>query len=733
MRIMLLAVNCLATLTFWLADTSAFAQQRSVDSLSQRILPLPESELSDSQTQMELLKRLRSLIAGHEDAAKEADAKADDSPGTKNAPAIDEQQLDQLQQALKNLQDQLPPGIKPPELDSIPKEQLDQAMSNPAVQQQLKKMLEQFAKDGLLPKTDNSGDKSQSPTLPRPNGPLPKTAAPTSPFDRPSALEPRFPAEPESTRPPESLGQQETPKADSEEPQPKPAEQSWQSLKDAMKKLADIAQGEKNAPRDTPPHNGDGQTPDISEMPSDPKSASPNGNSPQGEPPATDEPERGDSEKKEQSLKTLQDLLERFKNSQRDQPNGNHAEAAGPQINNDDFPSDQKTDDTSASPATDSAAQRPQNGRSTVTPSSPSSDASNRVLRRTDRSSPMIPPPGTAPRSSQQGEVFPPMPLPPRDSVPRRSPVPQNPVQPPQLQFDMNSPPPELDVREELENRGLRGTFEKIVQKAKEESRARQQQESVAGQAGISPIQQGKRVAPASPSGGSPAPNDAGLQKSLGDLLSGLDGNLQDIAKDAKFKTPPPDNPQSRNPSTQSPSPNSDSSLGKIRDAASGFFSDLSKAPQAPAPPSPSNSGSGGGSVLATDAPFAIGSIFFVACALIGVGGMIAYLMRKPLMKLVTDATGVTRGHSKLQRGEIQTRADVIAAFHDLALSPRQTVESWWTHRAAAEKLGAESPQSRQAVDTLAEIYEQARYLPDNVVLPADRIQSARTALAECR
>ena len=839
MRIMLLAVNCLATLTFWLADTSAFAQQRSVDSLSQRILPLPESELSDSQTQMELLKRLRSLIAGHEEAAKEADAKADDSPGTKNAPAIDEQQLDQLQQALKNLQDQLPPGIKPPELDSIPKEQLDQAMSNPAVQQQLKKMLEQFSKDGLLPKTDNSGDKSQSPTLPRPNGPLPKTAAPTSPFDRPSALEPRFSAEPESTRPPESQGQQETPKADSEEPQPKPAEKSWQSLKDAMKKLADIAQGEKNAPRDTPPHNGDGQTPDISEMPSDPKSDSPNGNSPQGDPPATDEPERGDSEKKEQSLKTLQDLLERFKNSQRDQPNGNLAEGAGPQINNDDFPSDKGTDDNSASPATDSAAQRPQNGRSTVTPSSPSSDASNRVLRRTDRSSPMIPPPGTAPRSSQQGEVFPPMPLPPRASVPQRSPVPQNPVQPPQLQpdraeprtglepqnerssptspeapssglfpsvsefikeqiqkglstpadedgvaksntqpqnprpgdmnaggskssgagsrnssnrnpgstdnvrngnapsgvpgFEKNSPPPDLDVRKELENRGFRGTFERIVQKAKEESRARQQQESVAGQAGITPGPQDLSVVPARPSGGTPAPNDAGMQKSLGDLLSGLDDDLQDIAKDAKFNTPPMDDAQSRNPSTQSPSPNSDSSLGKIRDAASGFFSDLSKAPQATAPPSPSNSGSGGGSVLATDAPFAIGSIFFVACALIGVGGMIAYLMRKPLMKLVTDATGVTRGHSKLQPGEIQTRADVIAAFHDLALSPRQAVESWWTHRAAAQKLGAESPQSRQAVDTLAEIYEQARYLPDNVVLPADRIQSARTALAECR
>ena len=85
--------------------TSIGAQQRNIDSSSQRILPLPESELSDSQTQMELLKRLRSLIAGNDDAAK-----SDDQSDAPNAPAIDEQQLEQLQQALKRLQDQFQIG-----------------------------------------------------------------------------------------------------------------------------------------------------------------------------------------------------------------------------------------------------------------------------------------------------------------------------------------------------------------------------------------------------------------------------------------------------------------------------------------------------------------------------------------------------------------------------------------------------------------------------------------------
>lgn len=880
-------------------STCIGAQQRNIDASSQRILPLPESELSDSQTQMELLKRLRSLIAGNDDAAK-----SDDPPDASNAPAIDEQQLEQLQQALKKLQDQLPPGIKPPELDSIPKEQLDQAMSNPAVQQQLRKMLEQFSKDGLLPKTDNRGDKLQNPAMPGPNGQLPKPAAPKSPSDLPYSREPQIPTEPDSMRlpksmnPPESKGQQDASRQNSDEPQPKPADKSWQSLKDAMKKLTDIAQGQKKSPRSATESSDEGQTADISEMPSDPResekieskkpesspdsepngrpsqnrprsnpnsrpfdapqpggrpnkssppssandnlSDSPNTNSPQELPPTKDEPEQVDLEKKEQSLKTLQDLLERFKNSQRDQQNGINAEETNPQADNEELPVGEETGRNSMSPGTDSGSKRSQNDSSNRPQSSPSPDRSDRVLRRPDRSSPMIPPPGTAPRSSEQGEVFPPMPLPPRDTVPRSSDTPQNPAQQPFIQpnrfeprngseprseqssptapeasssglfpsvsefikdqiqkgltnsapddrvaksntppqnsrplgmkpaapqsrgtgrgnplnrnsasdrnahnsnpppgvpgFDMNTLPPDLDVRKELENRGLRGTFEKIVQKAKEESRARQQQESVAGQSGITQGPQDLSVVPAGPSGGSQTPNDPGMQKSLGDLLSGLDDDLQEIAKDAKFNTQPMDSPRSRNSSTQSPSANSDSGLGKIRDAASGFFSDLSKAPQAPATPSNSNSGpGGGGSALATDTPFAIGSIFFVACALIGVGGLIAYLMRKPLMKLVSDATGVTRGHSMLQPKEIQSRADVIAAFHDLALSPRQAVESWWTHRAAAQKLAAESPQSRTAVDTLAEIYEQARYLPDDVELPADKIQSARNALAECR
>ncbi len=903
MRILLFAVNFLTTLTLWLSGASPIAQQRAGDTPSQRILPLPERELSNSQTQMELLKRLRSLVAGHEAPAKDDAANPEDTPNSKNAPAIDEQQLEQLQQALKKLQDQLPPGIKPPELDSIPKEQLDRAMSDPAVQQQMKKMLEQFSKDGLLPKADNGGNKSQMPPMPqrppmsRPNAQLPKPAELRSPFDPPPSLEPRFPAEPESAPRQGPQGDQDSLTPDAKEPQSKPAEKSWQSLKDAMKKLADIAQGQKKSKQNSQQNDVDEKSPDSAEMqdnpkvlgtsemkqsepspknpaagrsgsnpgspqsggngrnksivppsPSDNTSNPPNDNNPPsgtptpGNPPTLDVPAQGDSEQKEQSLKTLQDLLERFKNSQRDQPVELPDKGNGSQSKNDNMPSGNRTRDDSMPPAMEPVSPRQQNQNSPGIPSSPVSDPSKRVLRRPDRSSPVIPPgtesrPSQRSQPSQKGEVFPLRPVPPREVTPQSSSAPQSQAQPPNFkpdqfepptkqstpessesessglfpsisefikeqmrdgfptpgsgdsvaksntpppntpapkiqsrnmnpgasqsrgagsreasnsnpgstadarngspapgvrEIDTNSQPRDLDVRKELENRGLRGTFEKIVQKAKEESRAKQQQEAVAGQPGIAPLPQGKNTNPAIPLNDAKSPSDLGLQKSLGDLLSGLDDNLPDIAKDAKFNEPPSNNSRVQDSRWQSQPPKSDSSLGKIRDAASGFFSDLSQAPQAPAAPLSSNSGAGG-SALSTDAPFAIGSFFFVACVLMGVVGLVAYLMRKPLMKLVTDATGVTTGHSALQPNEIRSRADVIAAFHDLALNPRQAVESWWTHQAAAQKLAAESPHSKQAVNTLAEIYEQARYLPDDVELPADKIQSARTALAECR
>jgi hypothetical protein len=78
---------------------------------------------------------------------------------------VQPQQLQQFQEALKNLASKLPPGFVPPDLSSVPPDQLRKAMENPAIQQQMKQMLEQFAKDGVLPKPGDNG--SQLPVPPQ--------------------------------------------------------------------------------------------------------------------------------------------------------------------------------------------------------------------------------------------------------------------------------------------------------------------------------------------------------------------------------------------------------------------------------------------------------------------------------------------------------------------------------------------------------------------------------------
>ena len=56
----------------------------------------------------------------------------------------------------------------------------------------------------------------------------------------------------------------------------------------------------------------------------------------------------------------------------------------------------------------------------------------------------------------------------------------------------------------------------------------------------------------------------------------------------------------------------------------------------------------------------------------------------------------------------------------------------WWTHRAVEQQVAQESPALQPAIQTLTDLYEQARYLPDDADFGPDQIGSARQALEEC-
>ena len=767
--------GCMLGLLLTLSSGSGRSEAQPVpeDSASQRILPLPESKLSDVQTQMQLLQRLRALVASPDDTAKS------EFPSLADAPKIDDEQLEQLQQALKKLQDQLPPGIKPPDLDSIPKEQLDEAMSNPAMQQQLKKMLEQFSKDGLLPQNDRDAGDSPLPPIPQRPGQLPV--------------------------------QPQKPQSERTSPPTQPGEQSWESLKNAMKKLSEIAQGgKKNPPQkdESIPDVDRAEDRDDASPRVPPKRSSGDERQPRTDQSRTDrndaersdiqrregepgEDEAGNRETPQPSLQAFQDLLKRYKDSQRNQQPSNDGTSGSEQ-------------DDKRLPEDRPGMRSPRTGNegSAVAP-----NPSKGVIRRPDRAAPIVPPVSTGPRTSEQGEVFPPAEIPSGDSPPspagnrdgiqqraeqqsqnssgsrgsepgssdqsvpsvseflkeqlrkgfptpgtnkdianskspgaNERPKPSSPSDSGRDSTQPGTPDPAtgtkqsgVDIRNELQKNGVRGTLDKLIEKAKQDSitqrKALQQakQESIVGQPGTDADQSGTTGRQETQT---KSPADAGLRKTLTDLLGGMDDKLEDVIKDAKFQEQTAESRQSRNSTWQQSPRASDSRINRWNDAASDFLKDLSKAPSAPAA---SRSSSGGGGSVSEDAPLAIGSFFMIGLGLLGIIAVVAFFMRRPLLKLVSDATGIAGPGRIRPPSEIRSREDVITAFHELALNPKKLVESWWTHRAAATKLAAESPQQGNAVRTLAEIYEQARYLPDDVELPADRIQSARTALAECR
>ncbi|MFN9157993.1 MAG: hypothetical protein ACK6D5_09535, partial [Planctomyces sp.] len=106
---------------------------------TQRPLPLPDRAASVPAASRQLLQKLRQTI--------------EQQQRTPVPPAA----LDQLGNALKQLQDQLPPDVVPPGLQGLSPQSLQKSLQQPETQQKLKDMLQQFRQDGLLPPVPPEG------------------------------------------------------------------------------------------------------------------------------------------------------------------------------------------------------------------------------------------------------------------------------------------------------------------------------------------------------------------------------------------------------------------------------------------------------------------------------------------------------------------------------------------------------------------------------------------------
>ena len=874
------------------------------DDPSQRPLPLPERGVADLPQHMELLKRLRSLVESQQKNSEQA-RKASDTlpqlpelPSPADAPSSQQkkneaapekspfqpQQLQQFQEALKNLASKLPPGFVPPDLSSVPPDQLRKAMENPAVQQQMKQMLEQFAKDGVLPKPGDDGSQLPAPPQndatqeglqknePREkklnNRPSPDNQEgrnkpsdnaqrdPVQSDDSPEVRS-RKPGEQNSPGPDDSSTGQSAPSdsetTDSANDAP-PG--SLRSLRSFLKKLAeDTGMKSPDTSQDTPTQ-GESDSQAAAEeqaMPPGPKNSSsnnssssnssaasprrplrkretskpktppstdssissaPNANrSPSGQLPGTSpnsvtppntspgaddrenspdanssdsspalpnpsfsNPPQGmkiDPETARRQLEDLQKTLERMKQLDKDSNSGRLPTEELPSSNRQ--PARPNSNDEAR--AGDSNSVSPSPDRNNRAANKPDSDNSNSEqlpeslpdvdeFLREQLKNFKLPPdafPGSNPGNESSSAGANPVEDPrgananngtPNNQILRNSETRdlymERPPQPEDIQRLKNtlrrenterpgnasspqgneeSDKPPIDIAKELEQRGFGNTLKKLVERAKEEAKKpRTPSQNSADTQEIAGNPAGSKSAIENAmNGASEAAKkaDPELSKSMSKMLDGLKDDLVKIAKDARFNDPPERSRSDRTATPPSPS-ESNSMIDTLRKSASEILAGPSRT---------SNSGNN-----AASSPSAASSAFsgeFDFTPVLVLAGVLAALavaffgLRHVKLRSANAAELQFAG-SPLKPADINSRADVVRAFHEFALRSAQSVQSWWTHRTVQQAILEKTPEYRAAVETLANTYEQARYLPVEQELSPEQLESARSALQQC-
>ncbi|MEY3175350.1 MAG: hypothetical protein RLZZ436_3264, partial [Planctomycetota bacterium] len=151
---------------------------------SQRLLPFPEQQPATPDVHVELLRRLREALQQTPPVPKLQDTPTNDGKAATEPPEpepIAPQELLDLSRSLQNLVDRIPPGLVPRGLAEMPPEQLEKSLQHPDTQQSLRRLLEQFRRDGLLPPQSENGTPIPGPPPQSPQTTQPDSSEPAEP------------------------------------------------------------------------------------------------------------------------------------------------------------------------------------------------------------------------------------------------------------------------------------------------------------------------------------------------------------------------------------------------------------------------------------------------------------------------------------------------------------------------------------------------------------------------
>ena len=693
LRMLLLSVLCLVA---WHGAVSmpALAQRRvpsnaPPETPSQRWLPLPQGGSTDLKQQVQWLQQLKGLVG--------TDALGGETP---SLPQFDPEQLKTLLDAVKQMSGGLPDGTQPPALDGVTPEQVSKALADPALREQARRLLEQFSRDGKLPQRGAATD-TQGVPFPV-NSPKRGTQANG-----------------------ETLERNRSASATGEESSAMP-----RAMQELLQRLAQQAGREPNGP----PLERDPATSGSSEQdlrtsdarnelnrPSRPPAADqrPAVNQPRGvtQPPgATERPgvlapdgservpgadarpgtlRRNDSTSAPALSPSVAEMLRngpltRDQTGARGQAGSNEPRSSGPGSL-----APESRDASSSIPRPNSGPSMADRSNRGMPGGSPVAGSRNSVPARPSR------PTVSRDRESRSDAM-------PSEPTPDRGPTPINPPS--------DAKPPSIDVRSELEQQGFAQTLRKIVEQAREEGLA-------SSNGGVSSSTGGGPVGSGSPTG---------LEGSVMRMFDGLRKSLIESAPESPVPSPVPvaSQPGAALSSVPQPNPEGRSPLSRVSRAAGSILSDIAT-PPASRPVtarSPRATSSGG----ATDAPGAGSRSAVGLLMLLAVLGAVWYFVPHLVAAINGSQRAVSGIVGEIHPADIRSRSDVVRAFHQYALRPATPAPTWWTHREVERQVAQTTPTLRPAIRTLTDLYEQARYLPDDADLTPDQIGTARRALEQC-
>ncbi len=674
-----------------------------VDTPSQRWLPPPKSYPTQQENQARLLSRLRdSLLQG--DGAKPS-----------NPSRLSDSDVQSLKEAMKKFENYFPDGLTADSLDAIPPELISKALSNPELVKQAKELAEKYSKENQKKKSKGEPTKAEEPNsetnsnekaVPPNSQTLPKKQPPSKQSERNPETQPdkSIPeVDPKGKNFADLMNKMRSTQQTYEQNQEKANNMSGQSRASNTKERSESGVAPPPDFKGSSSTSGNSQSRPSSRPESTPPNQPQTTRNGQQEPSTSQQPSGTGtpSAKNGQSSSSRQ-------NSDSKQPSNPSNSKSSDSVP----PNSQRSEPNSTQRKTENTLPTGSRENSLSKDTSSWNNLENEIRKQFNDGRL-----GNSPRKENQRNENQPTSSPRSENDGQNSsPFSRDSVRSNDTKAGSQSSS-SLDIRSELDRRGFGPTMQKIVEEAQRASQAERPK--------ATPSNQSESASSTSTKAGNERNQES---KSNSATTTSTKQPSSSLSK--------PNEPSPRPPRADSPV---SKNMQKTGDYLNKLWTDATKNSAASGKPAAPRSSPARNS---SSTPFARPEIPSIpnpfnaqvlqGILVLAVAGFVAFFVLKIRFRKEQERKEALAAQMAPKIDEIQTRDDVVRAFHTLAKQRLQSAQAWWTCGYVSERFQETLPEHTQPIRTLSGLYEQARYYPTEHKLSDDQIQSAKLALKQC-